>query len=112
MVFVQAVLSDHGPAARAFAMAESHAIELIVSAAVLNEVADVLERPRLRAKSPRLTFQRIDQFLDRLRRVATWIQEVPEAIRLGRDPKDKIYLNLAVAADAEFIVTRIASCLI
>ena len=106
MVFVQTVISEEGPTARAFALAESHAIELFVSAAVLNEVAEVLERPRLRAKSPRLTFQRIDQFLDRLRRIATWIPEVPEVVRLNRDPKDEAYLNLAIAADAEYIVTR------
>jgi putative PIN family toxin of toxin-antitoxin system len=106
MVFVQTVISEKGPAARLFALAESRAIELFVSTAVLEEVAEVLERPRLRAKSPRLTFQRIDQFLDRLRRVATWIREIPEVVRLNRDPRDEVYLNLAIAADAEYIVTR------
>jgi uncharacterized protein len=106
MVFVPAVLSENGPAARAFAMAENHAIELFVGAAVLDEVAEVLERPRLRAKSRRLTFQRIDQFLDRIRRIATWVRDGPQVVRLIRDPKDEAYLNLAIAANAEYIVTR------
>jgi putative PIN family toxin of toxin-antitoxin system len=87
-------------------MAERHAVELFVSSAILEEVAEVLERPRLRRRSPRLTFDRIDGFLDRLRRIATLVREVPEIVRLARDPDDEAYLNLAIAADAEYIVTR------
>jgi putative PIN family toxin of toxin-antitoxin system len=106
MVFVQAAISERGPAARLVGMAESHAIELFVSSAILDEVAEVLERPRFRIRSPRLTFERIDGFLDRLRHISTLIREVPKVVRLSRDPDDEVYLDLAIAANAEYIVTR------
>ena len=106
VVFVQAALSEQGPAARLLRMAEAHIVELVVSGAVLDEVAEVLERPSLRAKSPQLTLQRIDQFLDHVRRVATFVAEVPRLVRLERDPDDEAYVNLAIAAGVEYIVTR------
>ena len=87
-------------------MAETHAIQLFISGAILEEVAEVLERPRLRIRSPRLTFERIDRFLDRLRHFATLVKEVPKVVRLSRDPDDEVYLDLAIAAGAEYIVTR------
>jgi uncharacterized protein len=106
VVFLQAVISGNGPAARLIGMAENGDFEVFVTAAILEELAEVLERPRLRAKSPRLTFELIDQFLDRVRSFATLVTEAENVVRLRRDPDDEIYVNLAIAVKADFIVTR------
>ncbi len=37
--------------------------------------------------------------------MATWINEVPEHYLLARDPKDSKYLNLAITAQASYLVT-------
>ena len=42
----------------------------------------------------------------RLERQAFWLREVPPSFAFRRDPKDAPYINLAVAAGAEFIVSR------
>ncbi len=38
--------------------------------------------------------------------IADWIDPIPDKIALTRDPKDSKYLNLAIAAGAELIVSR------
>ncbi len=50
MVFVQALANDAGPAAACFALAREGRVELCLSRAVLAEVRDVLDRPKLRKK--------------------------------------------------------------
>ena len=37
--------------------------------------------------------------------MATWISNVPEHYVLARDPDDSKYLNLAITADAHYVVT-------
>jgi uncharacterized protein len=76
-----------------------------VSDAILAEVRDVLERPRVRAKNPTITDQVVDDFFHRIDQVAQKIDDVPTSYSLPRDPDDEPYLNLAIAADADYLVT-------
>ena len=48
----------------------------------------------------------IRAYLDHIVPVAHKVNPVPMVWSLYRDPKDEKYLNLAIAADAKFIVTR------
>jgi putative PIN family toxin of toxin-antitoxin system len=106
VTFVQAAMSSRGPAARAFRLAETQAYELFVSQAVLDEVDEVLSRPKILAKFPAGALTQIGQFLIRLRQIATVVSNVPVSVRLERDPKDEAYLDLAVYAHANYLVTR------
>src|SRR5207302_532193 len=72
----------------------------------LAEVAEVLSRPRLRAKYPDLTDERRDQLLAVIRHVAEIVSAVPRTVLLARDPDDESYLNLAVTSGATYLVTR------
>src|SRR5262249_6194534 len=71
----------------------------------LDEARDVLSRPKLRAKSPRLTDETVQETFDLLSRLAQTVSDVPSLFSLPRDPDDEPYLNLALAADVDYLVT-------
>jgi putative PIN family toxin of toxin-antitoxin system len=72
-----------------------------LSAAVDAEIAGVLGRPRFALT---ISLARRECILEILRRVAVWFEP---AVRVTdcRDPKDDKYLDLALAAGAETIVS-------
>jgi hypothetical protein len=72
-----------------------------LSAEVDAEIAGVLGRPRFALAIP---FARRERVLEILRRTAVWFEP---AVRVTdcRDPKDDKYLELALAASAETIVS-------
>lgn len=72
-----------------------------LSTAVDSEIADVLTRPKFARV---LSQERRHRVLAVLRAAAVWF-EPAERITECRDPKDDIYLELALAAGAEIIVS-------
>jgi putative PIN family toxin of toxin-antitoxin system len=76
-----------------------------MSPEVLAEIRDVLNRPEHSARFPSLTPGAVDAFLAEYLRAAAWFSEVPDVFSLERDPKDSKYVNLAVAAEAPYLVT-------
>jgi uncharacterized protein len=85
--------------ARSAACRRSRRIRL--SGAVDTEIAGVLGRPRFALTIP---LARRERVLEILRRAAVWFEP---AVRVTdcRDPKDDKYLELALAAGAEIIVS-------
>jgi putative PIN family toxin of toxin-antitoxin system len=107
MVFFQATARPTGPAARLFTdFVEGGRLTLYVSDAILDEVRDVLGRPQIRAKNPALTDEAVSEFCNRVRQVAQRIDPIPATFALARDPDDEPYVNLAIAATADYLVTR------
>lgn len=80
-------------------------VTLCLSADVLAEIRDVLTRPKLLAKFPALTKQAVDAFLADHLRMAKWFDNVTEHYVVARDPDDSIYVNLAIAASAPYVVS-------
>jgi uncharacterized protein len=81
-----------------------HAEEVDVfalSAAVDAEIAGVLNRPKFARAIP---FVRREHVLELLRRAAVWFEPRVQVTDC-RDPKDNKYLELALAAGAETIVS-------
>lgn len=106
MVFAQALARPAGPAGACVGLATAAVIELVVSDAVTAEVRDVLYRPHLRQGFLPVTDEEVDAFLALIPTFTTRIDPVPAVLALARDPKDEKYLNLAVAARADYLVTR------
>jgi putative PIN family toxin of toxin-antitoxin system len=106
MVFLQGAARRESPAGVCLSLAEAGAIGLFISEQILTEVRDVLTRPVLRRKFPVLTEEYVDEFLAAVRAMSTCRQDVPAVFRYARDPKDEPYLNLALAARADYLVTR------
>ena len=75
--------------------------QLCLSAPLIEEVIDVLYRPRI---ARYFTGDALADFLTMLARISEIVVPV-EAIHACRDPKDDKLLELAVAADARYLVT-------
>jgi putative PIN family toxin of toxin-antitoxin system len=106
MVLLQAAARATGPAAACLRLAEQEHVELCLSRPILDELRDVLGRPRLRQRFRSLTDERVAAFLDRLARVGHVWEDVPAAVTLDRDPQDEKYQNLAAAVGAKYLVSR------
>jgi putative PIN family toxin of toxin-antitoxin system len=105
-IFLQAVINEGGPAFACLGLVDSNEITLVLSSEVLAEAKDVLNRPKLQKKFPNLTPERAREFLEYIERKAVILSAVPEVFSLGRDPKDEIYINLAIEAGASHLVSR------
>ncbi|MEK7723836.1 MAG: putative toxin-antitoxin system toxin component, PIN family [Acidobacteriota bacterium] len=104
-ILIQAAANSQNPASACFRLAESKAIELFVSEITLTELEEVLNRDYIKEYF-RYTEEVIAEFLERVKNVATIVRKVPQVFSLPRDVDDEIYVNLAVVAEADYIVTR------
>jgi putative PIN family toxin of toxin-antitoxin system len=86
--------------------AESGLIQLCLSREVLAEVEDVLNRPKIRAHFPDLSDEIVGAFLKRLQKLSVLVRRIPKKFSFPRDEDDEPYINLAVAAGADFIISR------
>lgn len=105
-VFVQAFFTASGPAASCVRLAENGVVRLLLSAEILAEVRGVLNRPKLQRKFPAASHELVDEFLRRLLDHADIVKEVGKRFDYDRDPKDEMYINLALSAGAEYLVSR------
>ncbi len=106
VVFLQALANDESPAARALDLIDSGDITLYVSEQVLRELRNVLDRSEVRKALPGITDLRVESLFRRLDRKAVMVKDVPRDFEYSRDAKDEPYLNLAIAARANFLVSR------
>jgi putative PIN family toxin of toxin-antitoxin system len=102
---IQAMAYDAGPAGACIALVESGRIDLHVSQRTLAELRRVARYSEIRAISPQMTDQRIDAFLEWLLFRPVLVSRVPHRFKYPRDPDDEPYINLALAAHADYLVT-------
>ena len=106
MVFLQGAARPASPARACFQVVDEGLVTLCVSPAVLAEVRGVLSRPELVKRFPALSVEWVTAFVTSVADKALVVPDVPIAFVLPRDPKDEPYINLAVATQAEFLVSR------
>lgn len=104
-VYFQAFISGSGPAGQLLNAVNQRLLTLFLSQYVLDELADVLSRPQLAARF-KFTSERVAHFIDSLREISTFVDDVPHVFDFPRDPKDAHYVDLAVAVNAKLIVSR------
>jgi putative PIN family toxin of toxin-antitoxin system len=105
-ILFQGFISRDGPAYRCLRLVEQKRAALVLSLDILAETRDVLGRPFVREVIPEIGADRIEKFLKKLRYTAELWRSVPQVQKYPRDPDDEPYLNLAIAARAEFLVSR------
>jgi predicted nucleic acid-binding protein len=66
----------------------------------------VLSRSQLRQDFPLLTDEKVEQLLELLLLKSKLLHNVPRRFELPRDPNDEPYLNAAIEAGAQFLVSR------
>ena len=77
----------------------------LVSPAVIAELREVTNRPKVIAKL-RLIPGRVEEFFDTVEIAATILDGFPEHFIYQPNPDDAHYVNLALAADAQLVVSR------
>lgn len=105
-IFLQGTARRNSPARKAMRLFFAGSVTLFVSEPVLAEIRDVLNRPRIRQKFPKLTDRLVNALIQKIESQAVLIRNVPEEYRFARDPKDEPYLNLAIVTDSVFLVSR------
>lgn len=106
MIFLQATANRKSIAARALDLIDSGEITLFISRRILKEVRDVLNRPEVREGLPGINDESVEALFARLKKRAVLVKAVPEVFEYPRDPKDEPYINLAIAVDASYLVSR------
>ena len=105
-VLVSAVLSPTGPSSRIFALFRRGRFELVISPALLDEVLEVLLRPRIRLLTG-MTVSQAVQLVANIRRRAHVVGGLYADIDMvPTDPKDNPVLAGALEGDAEYVVTQ------
>jgi putative PIN family toxin of toxin-antitoxin system len=105
MLFFQAAALPPDRIHGTFRVIENGQAQLCMSRALLAEISDVLNRPELRAKAPSLTPQRVTALLDAIVKRAQLFDPILHDFRWPDHPDDDHLFNLAIAAQAEFLVT-------
>jgi putative PIN family toxin of toxin-antitoxin system len=105
-ILLQAVARKTVPAAACLRLAEEGLVQLRLSEEILTELSEVLKRPTIRTRYPELTDEIIEDFLNGLRSIAGVISDVPKRFSYPRDVDDEPYLNLAIEAEANYLVSR------
>lgn len=93
-------------AAECTRLVEKGSVELYLSEETLCEIEDVLNRPEIRNRFQSLTDEIVEAFLVRLRKTGQIVRQIPKRFSYSRDPDDEPYINLAVEAEADYIVSR------
>ena len=104
-VLFQALVSPGGPARKLVELAGEGTLALYSSSYVLDELKDVVSRPKIQ-KQFVLSDVAVTKFFDLIAVCATMLDDVVHVYDLPRDPKDAHYVDLAVAAKAKLIVSR------
>ncbi len=106
MIFLQAVLSKKSIAFQLFENLHENRFILFISQDMLDEINDVLYRQKLRAKYSQVTDKLVEDFVSRVLKKTFFVKNVPSHFKYSRDPKDEKYINLAIEAEADYLVSR------
>ena len=101
-VLVSAVISPAGPPGSILLAWSLGQFELVISAKLLDELAEVLARPKLRRWVSEAT---ANEYVDALAESATMIDDPPDPPKRSADPDDDYLLALLDAADANYLVS-------
>jgi uncharacterized protein len=103
-IWISAFLNPHGYPARVYAAARTGKFEPVTSRPLLDELAQVLARPRLQ-RARRLSTQHIDVFVTEIEAASTLVP-VTGTPALCRDPDDDVLLETAINGHAAYVVSR------
>jgi putative PIN family toxin of toxin-antitoxin system len=102
-VFVAAVTSREGASAHLLLAARAGRFQLVASPLLLDELADVLTRPKFRRY---LSIEDARRFVDAVRALAVIVDDPPEeADPITDDPDDDFLVLLAEVAGADGLVS-------
>jgi len=97
------MLNPAGPAGRCVELARTGRVKLFVSEFILEEISELHLKLPARAA---ITAEDTEDLVQVVRSIATVLDPVPAVYIHPIDPDDSPYIDLAIAASAELIVSR------
>lgn len=91
-IYVSAIISNRGPSAALLKAATDGQLDVVVSPHLLEEVRDVLHRPRFRRY---LSTDETDEYLDELGRICRLEYDAEDQPPILRDRSDDYLVHLA-----------------
>ena len=79
MIFLQALANPKGPAGTVLAMTYAGELELLMTSQTLDEVHELLHRPKLRKKFLPVTDEEVAVFYESICKIVTQLDRVPRA---------------------------------
>jgi uncharacterized protein len=101
-VFVSALIAPKGTPAQLLDLLLEQRFELVVSPRLLGELTGVLLRDRFRRY---VTAAEVPELVADLAAVAIVLRDPPDPVALTRDPNDDYLIALAVAAQADALIS-------
>jgi len=99
-ILISGLLSPHGLPAEILLMTlEGAEVQLCVSEEIFAEYGEVMSRPRFKRSS-----EEIASIMGAIRRVGFWVKPL-DLVDACSDPDDDIFLECALAAEADYVVT-------
>jgi len=103
VVFVRSLLNPHSFSGRII-FAHAYDYRLILSAPIVREILEVLQRPEITRKIRFVADMDTRRVLDLLSQAE--LVEVSDIPQVSRDPKDDKFLVTAVASEADYVVSE------
>ncbi len=105
-IFIPAILSETGPGNACVGELFADRIVVFVHPEILAEIDDFLLRTRVREKYRHVRRFRTADLVRKIRKFGTWVPSVERIYELDRDPTDALFINLSIATNADFLVSR------
>lgn len=103
-VLVSGVIVPLGNPNRLLTAWEHNAFTLVTSPELIHEIDDVLHRQRIRRKYP-LPEEQVQAIVMRLHTTTRKVTPLSQVPLESRDPKDTVFLAVALAGQADYLVT-------
>ncbi len=104
-IIVSALLAKASPPAKLLTQWEqSETFELLVSEPIVEEYQRAIAYPHIQARH-RLTPTEMEQFLSKIRELASFVEPTEEVAVVERDRDDNKFIACALAGEAEYIIT-------
>lgn len=103
-IFISAVINPHGTPAKILDAWRNNQYDLLLSQPMLSEIADVITRPRIRARHG-WSDDELEAFLVGLELFAVTTPDKLEIDEIEDDPDDDKFLVCAVEGMADYIVS-------
>ena len=103
-IYVSALITENGNPAKILTAWQDGRIGVVVSPAIIEEVRRVTGYPRLLNRYRRIRENR-DELIANLREIAIVVEPIVKVSIVEQDESDNRYLECALAASAEYIVT-------
>lgn len=101
MVFLRALINPHGVNRKI--VQKSSVFQLLVSAPIMEEIVDVLNRHSIREAFPKITDEKVKEMLDIVKNIDP--VEIKSKVTICRDAKDNKFLECSLDGDADYLVT-------